>query len=306
MKRVFLIFSIVVLAVSCRNKDLCYLDHPHAYYQDVLVIVHWPDDVEGPATGIRTNLFQTDNSKSWINDLHCTGGTIKLPVETSYQALCYDYFGPENTYVRGENSFSSIEAYCGAEIRATYAKSFPDENTVCEADALYVDNPDVIFDNPKNTVANELHFYVENVTKVYTFEIRNVRGAKFITATRGALSGLSASYFLITGDLSSTPSTVLCNAAPDPATDRIIGAISTFGRVESAGGFENKFTIEILYPSAHNGIIQMTWDVTDQLNVGTHIIIDANIDIIPDANGGGSAFDVKVKEWDDIVIPIPA
>lgn len=300
MKKIVFILSLIGLCLSCKNKELCYLDHPHG--GNVKVVIHWNDTDRIPAKGMRTNLFSLGNHPNFgINDMSSRGGVLNIPYGKSYMALCYDYFGTENIFFSNENDSTGIEARSQILVRSTYSKAYPSENTVSEACPFYAAKVER-FENPFSTDTVELHFFPQNVTSVYTFEVINIRGAQFITATRGALSGLSASYFISTRQLSTSSSTVLCDAAPDVPGGRITGTVSTFGRVAGMG---NIFTIEILYPSAHNGIIQMSWDVTSQVDIGNHIIVNADLDIIPDANGGGSAFQTDVREWEEITVPLP-
>ncbi|MFV0328027.1 MAG: hypothetical protein ACK5LF_27265, partial [Bacteroides xylanisolvens] len=132
-----------------------------------------------------------------------------------------------------------------------------------------------------------------------------VSGTKFISATRGAISGMSNSYYLNSGTLSTTVSTLLFNATADVSGSMITGSFRTFGRIDNT---TNNFTIEVLYPSSTGGILQKTWDVTDQISNGTnfHIIIeDSGIDV-PDEGGGGTGggFEADVEEWEDEVIEL--
>lgn len=139
----------------------------------------------------------------------------------------------------------------------------------------------------------------ENWVYTYTFEVRKVRGAQYISDTRGAFYGVSASCMLMTQSLSDSASTLMLYAEPDVDTNRIIGSFNTFGVV----GGEHKLAIEILYPSDTGGYILLEWDVHDQVQVSTHIIVEADIDIVPDGETGG-AFEATVQDWNDVTVSL--
>ena len=300
-----IVFAILLpaLLVACKNKDLCY-DHPHG--QGVEVKINWEEGVTKPRQGMRTNLFSVVSGPDYgISDMSVDGGTIYLYPETSYLSLCYDYFGSQNIYFRNETDSEKIEAYCASLVRASYTRAFPDENTVAEPGIFYVDRVNR-FDVLQSEVKQILNFYPKNVLKTYTFRVRHIKGAEFITATRAALSGMSASYFLSTGELATQPSTILFNATVDKEKGWIVGAFRAFGRLDAI----NNFTIEILYPSATGEIFSQSWDVTDQMIRIGHIDqefdieIETDITIIPSEPGGDSMFDATVREWDEERIPI--
>jgi hypothetical protein len=299
----YILLLLAVTFLSCENKDLCYT-HPHGH--PIRVSVHWEENAAVPSRGMRINLFSLNELPSYgMQDLRGEEEFIKLPVGGAYLSLCYDYFGSENIYFRNENHPSQIEAYCASMVRASYTRAYPDENTVAEPGNFYVDRVDEF-----EVVATEdtlsLDFYPHNALKTYTFRINGIKGAQHITATRGALSGLSGSYFPATGALAATPSTLLFNAAADGVNDCITGTFRTFGRLEGTG---NHFTIEILYPSATGDAIARTWEIRDKMvaaeNDNSYFIeIDADITIIPEESGSGGGFDATVDEWEEESVPI--
>lgn len=286
---------------SCADNELCYREHPHG--QAVTVVINWADEGLKPANGMRLNLFpRNDCERYGIEDLGADGGTIHLAYASQHMGLCYDYFDSNNIAFKAEDHDTDIEAYCTPLVRATYSRAFPTENTVSEPSRLYVDKIDSFLVPHDHDEPAVMEYNPVNAVRAYTVEVTGVRGARYITDTRGAISGVSASYFLSTQSLASKVSTLLFSTAKDSDGDRVTGGFNTFGFI----GTEHTLTIEILYPSAHNGIIQLSWDVSDQVAAGTtHIVVDANIDIIPDSNGGGSGFEADVEEWADVVVPIP-
>ena len=302
IKRLIITILLPALLVACTNKDLCYL---HTHGKRVDIVINWEEGVQKPRNGMRTNLFSlTDAPDYGISDMSATGGPVDLRPGASFLSICYDYYGSENIYFRNEKDADNAEAYCASSVRASYTRANPGENTVAEPGPFYVDRinkVDIVFAD----TAQRIDFYPKNVLKTYTFRIRDIEGAQYITATRAALSGMSASYFLTTGKLAITPSTILFNARVDVENGWIVGEFRAFGRLEAI----NSFSIEILYPTATGGIFAQSWNVTDQMEaIGQNgqeydIEIVTNIVIIPEGTGG-SGFEATVREWDDERIPI--
>lgn len=298
----FLALSLVL--ASCQNKELCYEHHdPHA--ASVKVLIHW-DGIDNPPVthGMRINLFALGDHKAYgLDDVPYTGADLFLKHGTAHRTLAYSYTG-NNIYFRNQLNPELIEAYCNVMTRATYSRAYPQEQTITEPTGVFF-----VGMHPGYTVLDTsepqvIDVYPQNKLVTYTFEVRKVRGSRFISATRGAISGMSASYFLGLDKLADTPSTVLFNAAVDQANDRIVGSFRTFGRLETL----NNFSIEILFPSKTNGILLRTWDVTPQIsgvNAGNyHIVVDLDYDI-PDEGGEESGgWNVDVGNWEDITVPL--
>lgn len=299
MKKTLIQLTALILLASCADNELCYHEHPHG--RTVNVVNHWKPTQTKPGKGMRLNLFPLNNCPNYgIDDLGVDGGTVKLAHNSQYKGLSYDYFDCDGVAFRNETSAQLIEAYTPPLVRATYSRAFPDENTVSEPKSLHMHMIES-FSVTRGEDPLTIDFYPEDVVKTYTFEVTRVRGAAYITDTRGALSGISPSYFLTTGALSDQSATVLFSATKDDEGDRITGSFRTFGPINAT----KTFTIEILYPSSTNGIIQKSWDVTAQVQAGNHIVVDADIDIIPDKTGGGGGFEADVNEWNNITVPIP-
>lgn len=310
MKMKKILYILMLTAVSCTHRELCHVDHsggPAIPTMDVNVIINWDAEETQPAQGMRINLFPlSDTGSRYADDLPSDGGKVKLTENADYFCLAYDYFGSTNIYFRSENDRDFAEAYCAPMTRATYTRAFPNQVTVAEpAGPFYIDRV-------QSFVADgtgDLNYYPDDVLETFTFEIRGVVGAQYITATRGAITGMSGSYFLATGLLAMQPSTVFFSAVKDGPGEKITGSFSTFGSLD----LNNDFTIEILYPSGDNGIVQATWDVTEKVRAAQHIpgtpdIIIENDKIAPiiPSGDGGSGFDANVEEWDrEITVPLP-
>lgn len=306
MKKIIFIIISALCMISCKNKNLYYGDNIPANRQPVKVLIHWNEEDVRPTQGMRVNLFSLNEMTAYgIDDLACEGGMLNLRHGSCHMTLCYNYHG-NNIYFRNEGICDQIEAYCNAMVRATYSKTFPDESTVAEPDALFYVGKNEVFDAYESDEHLVLDLYPQNVMRIYTFEVRGVTGAKFISATRGAISGMSNSFYLNSGTLSTASSTLLFNASVDVSGGRIIGSFRTFGRIDDSA---NNFTIEVLYPSSDGGIMQHTWDVTSQISDGInyHIVIDNSGIDVPDEGekpGGGGGFEADVEEWENEVIEL--
>lgn len=294
---IFFAFSVLFGFSACIGEDNS--DCDTSTTAPIRFIYEWTDEIETiPTTGMRVNLFAADDGRDYgREDIPSTGAIINLPFERMYNGITYSYFST-NAQFRNETSPSSIEAYMRNLTRATYSRAYPYENTVEEPDVLLVDHI-AEFTVEDGEEIQTITMIPEDVVITYTFEVRKVRGAQYISDTRGGFYGISASLFLMNQTLSETPSTVMFYATPDADTDRIVGSFKTLGVV----GDEHRLAIEILYPSDTNGYILLEWDVHDQVQVSTHIIVEADIDIVPDSETGGG-FDATVQEWNDVVVPL--
>jgi hypothetical protein len=300
--RQLLLLVTAVFVISCENKELC-TEHTHG--MPVRVVVHW-DSVaakDRPTQGMRLNLFSQDaNPHYGMVDLSANETNHQLLPMSSHRALVYDYHGSENIYFRNENHPQLIEAYSAPMTRASYTRANPTETTVAEPGTFFMDRVDT-FQVTGADGGDTLHLYPQNILKTYTFTINGVKGAGYVTDTRGALSGMSGSYFLATGEGAKSSSTLLFYAQRNVSASCIEGTFRTFGRIESAG---NLFTLEILSAS---GMDAYAWEVKQKMiaaeqNGSYHITVDADIVVPPppDTPPGNGGFDIGSGNWDDVVI----
>lgn len=301
MRKLIIILTIALLAASCENKDL-YYGGP-APVQAVRVVFDWQGQYK-PAEGMRLNIFSlNDMPRYGIEDMNSDSTTIKIDIGSKVATLAYSYLG-NSVYFRNEGTLASIEAYTNPTSRASYTKTYPDEITYAEPAAYFYVALNPSFDIVESTDTLIIGLKPINVIKTYTFEVRNVQGIQFVSDTRGAINGMGNSIYLSTRALTAVPSTLLFDASADKATNRIIGSFKTFGRIGTA---LNRFTIEILYPSPTGGIMQKSWDVTDQTSIpgNYHIIIDDSGIVVPDEGGEpDSGFVVDVGDWETETIEL--
>jgi hypothetical protein len=222
---------------------------------------------------------------------------------TSHITYTYNYTG-NNVQFRNETDSLLIEATSAALVRSTYSRAFPEEPTISgiQGDMHVGVHPAY---EVKHEEENIIDVHPEDIVTTYTYEVRGVTGTQFIRGVRGGISGFSASYFLATGRLAATPSTVLFDGVSNSTNGTLTGSFRTFGRLDNT---TNVFTIEILYPSqtAGGGIMQKSWNVTGQIdNGGTHILIDnAGIDIPDEGGEEAGGWNVDLDEWNDVTVPL--
>lgn len=296
MKNKALLFlATCCIAYSCENKEL---GMPKSD-ADMRIEFDWQyvdPNLIPTSEGMRVNIFCADyQTKDYgVDDIACTGTTVRLVKNAPYMTLAYSYQG-NNIYFRNEADRDLIEAYCNAQTRTTYTRTFPDEATYSQPQGVfYTGRSDqcVCGVDEVITIAPTSKLYK------YTFEVRNIEGVEFISETRGAISGMSNSFFIGQNQINPTPATILFNAVADVTTSRITGSFSTFGRLDAA----NNFTIEILYPSHTGGIAQHTWNVANQIEQPGqyHIIIDNSGIVVPDEGGeAASGWTVDVADWNN-------
>ncbi|MDL2320496.1 DUF5119 domain-containing protein [Alistipes sp. OttesenSCG-928-B03] len=303
MKRLLLLLTLGLTVVSCQNKELgeIPLDNTVAVH----VRINWQPGQTVPVNdGMRINLFSLSEGVGHygMEDVDCKGAQVNLKCGTSHRTFAYSFRG-NNIYFRNQLDQTLIEAYCAPMSRATYSRAFPNQTTISDAEGNFYVGKHHEYTVLETLDEQFIEVYPENKLYTYTFEVRNVQGAEFIHQTRGAISGMSGSYFLGTGALSTSPSTVLFNATVDVNNSKITGSFRTFGRL----GDDNEFTIEVIYPSNTNGIIQKTWNVTSQIDNGTnfHIVIDDSGLVIPDEGGGlNSGWTVILDDWNEETIQL--
>jgi hypothetical protein len=179
-----------------------------------------------------------------------------------------------------------------------------------------------------------LHYYPDNVLHTFTFLIKDVEGVENISQIRGAISGVSGSYFPATGKQATRPSTLLFDGIAIHTNGNVTGQFTTFGFVDF-NTIYNRLTIEILsdanrYYYATWGYWDGKWDrhVTEQLkgawgtsgsleeqmtwrehNGGYDIILSndgrLSVPYEPPAQGSNnSGFIIETSDWDNVVVPI--
>ncbi|NDW08363.1 DUF5119 domain-containing protein [Dysgonomonas sp. 520] len=323
MRNILFLFILALLTtVSCKNKSLC--DAGLCVEGDVAikVVVNWEDQAD--VRVMRMNIFsQTSGVIDYgRNNIPISGEKmIKLVTNASYIPLCYD--NNSNVSLRNETTLESFQAYCAETSRQTYnLKAMPvsGEKTVIDPKGDFFvhswqETFDVIFCNECEDFLI-LNFYPKNILREFTYRINGISGTKNIAEARGAISGMAATYFFKTDELTTERSTVLFENSTvgidENGVGYIEGSFYTFGPVYP---YQNRFTIEIL--SKINGYYTAYWDVSGQIGEsmadreaklqrdGYDILIENKDEIpeIPEPGGNpgdGGGFEIGVGEWDNV------
>lgn len=322
MRNILFLLMLILVASSCRNKDLCDGGACIGEKVAVKVVVNWDDPAD--ARAMRMNIFsQTDGVIDYGKDNISISGekTIKLTSGASYLPYCYDYYS--NVYFKDETILETFQAYCAEVSRMTYntlATPVAGEKTIQDPDGDFFAHSwqrtfDVEYCNECDDFPT-IHFYPENKLIRFTYRINKIVGAQYIDNARGAASGMAGVYYFYTDELTSERSTVMFDGAAIKAGDDnegyIEGSFYTFGPVYP---YNNRFTIEIL--SKDNKYYTAWWDVSEQIREsmenreaklardGYDILIENNGDIPEIVDPGdepGGGFEIDVGDWDEIDI----
>jgi hypothetical protein len=324
----------VVLLSACENKDLFPLCDTTGETL-VEVIIHWEDT---PASAypesMRTLWYAQDGNKEMYDKLfNVYGGYDRLPA-SEYTPLCFDYYGNALLDFRGFGSAGDFEVYNlpASSLYNQYANPLPDEPTVAEAASpylFYVDGRPQTVDTESLHAGDTLrvHFYPENVLREFTFVIYDVQSVQKMAKNSGAITGMSASYFLAENRLATSPSTILFSRVKATG-DRIAGRFCTFGPV-NVEQERIRLTVEAL--SVNNYYYFGAWEktVSQQIkssmegsgtgsfaerqawwrerNGGFDIVLanEGQLEVSDDGGGpsGNGGFEVGADEW--VTTPVP-
>lgn len=331
---------LMLVATSCRHKDLCihHRDHAHKFhilidadyrldweenygYQDWQAI--WPDyyvDYDGlrPATpkGLRV-INSNEKLGSNTHNIAAEGGVVTL-YEGPNDILFYNNDTEYILFQRNQSgNKATTRATTRTRTRATYISSEfaePGEETMTPPDMLFANHIECYV--PEKSV-DPVPFQVTLHPLVFTYKVRYEfeSGLEYVAYARGALSGMARSVTIETGDTSFEGATILFDNCE--LTDYGVRALVTsFGvpdfpsqgyeaRVE---GRKNALNLEVVL---RNGkLINFNFDVTEQVQQQPHggVIVVSGIKIDPnDGKQGTGAFDVDVNGWEnteDIVLPL--
>ena len=195
------------LFVSCEYKELCY---NHNHYGDVNIRFNWeklPDTRVGGMTVLFYNLDAPSAEPIRYDLAGMDGGLVRL-LPGSYRAVAYNY-DTEAILYRGMDSYLSLEAYTrlssieeGTQMSRSgmpRAQSAEDEQVILEPDPLYAaaSEPFTIEANGQCDVV----LTPESRVHELTITIINVPNLQYSSQFGGAISGLSPSVSVASGQL---------------------------------------------------------------------------------------------------------
>ena len=207
MKNFCALCLLCVLCVSCEYKDLCY-DHNH--YGDVTVSFDWSKEpgkkVEG-MTVLFDNLDAPASEPLRYDFVGMDGGRARL-LPGTYRALAYNY-DTETILYREMSSLQTLKAYTrqssveeGTQLSRSgmpRASEAEDEMVILEPDPLYGAESEAF----TVEIDGQCHVVLTPESRVIelTVTITNVPNLQYTSQFGGALTGLSPSVTMASGEL---------------------------------------------------------------------------------------------------------
>ena len=330
--------SMVILAASCRHKDLCYEHDSHALRYQVNIKAsyeleweyaynngtdwenQWPAEFGFPyselkpvkPSGLRV-LAYADDSKYDLTNMPADGGVLRL--RNADNDLLFYNNDTETIIFNDLNTSASASATTRTKSRASY-KGSP---YIADAQERTVTEPDMLFGQYKEDLHLELSDSAEALPivmkpLVYTYAIRYEfeEGLEYVALARGAIAGMAESVYLNTGKTSDRPVTVLYECTVEDFGAQAV--VKTFGVPDfpnenyTKAGRVYALNLEV---RLKNGIVKIfDFNVTDQIEKQPHggvIVVDGIRIEKEDGEKGGGGFDVDVDDWgeyEDIPLPL--
>ena len=307
MRRLLSILSLIVLISSCTHKGFC-VYHPHKAI--VTVEFDWNNAPEADPKGMCVMFYPIDGGDHLRYDFTGTnGGQIEITAGRS-KVLCYNN-DTEAVLFKGQNDFESHTAYTreGNIFETIFGnghsvpkKGSEEERVVICPDMMWgrcIEEVEII-----EYTESVITLYPDELTSIYTYEIRNVKNLKHASQMCATLSGMSGSLCVSTRSLGSESVTLPFEASFDNEST-IYGRFLTFGHnEENADPHRMNLYVwmddgqKLLYgsDSEHFNVTDQIHDAPDKRRV--HIVIDGLDLPMPIENGHG--FKPSVDDWDII------
>ena len=323
--------------MSCEHKDLC-VHHPHM--SRLRVIFDWKNCPEANPDGMEIWLYPVNNPSAYIKrNLSRKGGYIEVP-DGEYNILCYNNdsetllfggTGDFDTHVGFTRTGGALEgASLGPMANTTNrANGAEDERVVICVDEIWGCNATNVSiydgtvgytcypeesDAEPTQIFNEervITLYPTDLVCHYSYEIKCVTWAKYVTNACGTLSGMAAHYYFADGALGDEFVTLPFGTGYEMSENndndmRFFGEFLTFGHHES-NEKAHKMMIYVWRPGV-GGNCHAEFDVTDQVDKApnkrrVHIVIDSLKlpEIIDPTAGGGLVPEVNPFEKGDSI-----
>ena len=239
-----------------------------------------------------------------------TTGSISVP-HGKYSLLIYssDFFDLDGLFYRGIEQPETAEAYTHQHTRSDLVMQIEEPDPLF---CFYTDDFDP--ENQKEEEENEadeqpVHVSVVLIPLVYTYRFKiRVEGLQNFRSATAIVTGMYTSVFL----------TNSCHREDEAAAMQVKMKKSTesasegfiYGEFRSFGSHQRNDVnhhISIVFNNDETKIVELD-DLTIPIKSiphGGEIVIKQKI-VIKDSDGGEEgAFDPKVYDWDDVVIPLP-
>lgn len=310
-----LLTVLTMLLTGCERRPL-YDNFGGNVYLDIVIDTETTRSRE--PVGMNVNVYTPATDALYYNALTGpTGGYITLNPDT-YHFMAYNY-DTEYTLVRYDRSYHNAEAYTNeapGNVRRNFAvlmralavgrgeesRAYANDPLINQPDHLYVGS----LDNVKVPVAvkeNEvLHVVIKasSVAEVYELHIGKVFGMQYIKEVEAFVTGQASAKSLRDGKLTNGPAT-LHVPIKSASAGWLYTDFNTFGKYP---GGDNKVYVVLRVEARDSQVYTWEWDVTDQVDSGSHLIIVETEIYIPVTDDSGG-FAPDVDQWGDVVHNIP-
>jgi len=318
LKYISLLICMLLLS-ACEYKELCY-DHNH--YIDVPVAFDWQKSQQANVKGM-TVLFYDMTPATNDSPPRCTepirydlvgmkGDTIRL-LPGTYRAIAYNN-DTETILLRGTESIATIEAYTristieeGTNFTRTEqgmprAVNSENEPVILEPEMLWCATSHT-FSLNIDDAPHSISMQPEPRVHETIITINNVSNLQHISQLGGALTGMSSSVFLESGQLGT-------GVATEAFDIDIIDATTLQMRFMAFGNSPTSHQLTI-YTILDDGTKwYYTEDITNLINNPTEDSDDSKVDIqlenlpIPDPIDEESGFHPQIDNWQEININV--
>ena len=321
MNRIGIIGSLLLmmlLAVSCNHKELCYDHDPHServeYKLELEFDCEWEYNIESnidweqvwkpeygisyddirpkEPEGVRVHIFNEDDRTETVRNLTKQNATIRFNQEGHYDMLFYNN-DTEYIVFEGLESFNTASATTRGSSRSR-AMNAPDMLFGAYMDSIFVE---------KSSQAQTMKVTLKPLVYTYLVRYEFAERADEIVSANGALDGVACKVNLSNG-----------RTTPDVATIGFDCAVGDFGVQALVRSFgipdypnpnyartNRKYGAYLEVRLKNGNTKQFKFDITEQMEKQPHggVILITDIDLHESSGGGG--FDVGVEGWGNIV-----
>lgn len=343
MNRIGIIGSLLLmmlLAVSCNHKELCYDHDPHAerveYKLELSFDCEWEYNIESNVDweqqwkpeygisyddirpkepeGVRVHIFNEDDRTETVRNLTKQNATIRFSQEGHYDMLFYNN-DTEYIVFEGLESFNTASATTRGVNRSTYRGNSLMTRATKE---VTVNPPDMLFGAymndvyvKKSTQADTMKVTLKPLVFTYLIRYEIAKGAELVSLARGALAGMAKGVNLGNGRTSVEDATVMfdCDRVGDFGAQALV---KSFGIPDypnpnySRGPRQYCLNLEVRLTNGKTQ--QFEFDITEQMEKQPHggVIVVSGIEIDENTTVEGGGFDIGVDGWGDAVdVPLP-
>lgn len=303
-----------LLLTSCEYKELC-TDHPHVKWVDVNVVFDWSHAEEADVKGMTVLFYSVDNPYAEpirYDFAGNSGGKARLGLGT-YRAVAYNN-DTETILLRNFSPYDELEAYTrvssieeGSRLTRSgmpRLQGTEQENVILEPDPFYA----TASDEPFTLTAEDtdVTIVLKPDYRYYTLDIiiNNVPNLQYTGQFGGALSGLSASRYVASGECSDVAVTEAYTVTVVDATTLKM-ELRYFGHCPHMDEGESNSHLLAIYAILADG---SKWyyglDITEKLHDAPvdehteHVVITIDEGIpVPKPIVNGSGFQPTIDGW---------